>query len=275
MLERVSERIGIVTGSGKLPGIAVSEALLGSVPFKVYTTDDSVKLPSVTYDIESVKIEKFGRLLKLLKKDKITQLVILGKMYKDVLLRDIGFDLKALSVIRKMKNKSDHTLYTAIATEIEKAGIEILPQTSLLKTLVAQEKFYTKGKLSKEQQSDIDFGLVQAVKLSELDIGQTVVVSRGIVLAVEALEGTDATIRRGGSLAKQGSAVVCKATRTTQDIRFDIPTIGLTTLKTMQKYNCTVLAVEAGRTLLVDQQKMVETAEKSGIIIVAKSILRR
>jgi len=266
------ERIGIVTGGGALPSIAVSEAISSDTPFKVYVSDDSVKLPDGSYEAEPVKIEKFGRLLKLLQKDRITKLVIIGKMYKDVLLRDIGFDLKALSVIRKMKNKSDHTLYSAIASEIEKIGIKILPQTALLKSLVAQEKFYTKGKLSKEQLSDIDLGLSKAVKLSELDIGQTVVVSRGIVLAAEAMEGTDETIRRGGRLAKQGGAIVCKATRKTQDIRFDIPTIGLATLKTMQKNRCAVLAVEAERTLLVDQQKMIEIAEKSGITILARKI---
>ena len=197
---------------------------------------------------------------------------IVGKVTKKVFFKDLPFDLKSLSVLRKMVNKNDHEIFSVIAKEIENLGIEIFSQTRFLKSLLADEGVLSRKKPDKKQMSDIEHGLSMASGLSELDIGQTVVVSNGVVWAVEAMEGTDETIERAGRLMNNRECVVCKSSRRNQDFRFDIPTVGIQTLETMKKNNAKVLAVEAGRTLIVSKKEFIQRANELGIVITSRNL---
>jgi DUF1009 family protein len=157
----------------------------------------------------------------------------------------------------------------AVAEELAKEGIEIVSSTSYLPELLAPPGCLTRKRPSKAEEKDISFGWEIAKEIGRLDIGQCVVVRRKTVLAVEAIEGTNSTILRGGELARE-KAVVVKVSKPNQDLRFDVPSVGLETVKTMAKVNATVLAVESGKTLIFDRQEMINYADEVGISVISR-----
>jgi len=162
----------------------------------------------------------------------------------------------------------DDGILSTVAKELLKEGIEIVSSTIYLPELLAPEGCLTKRRPSKEEEEDIKFGWKMAKEIGRLDIGQCVVVKRKTIIAVEAIEGTDETIIRGGKLAKE-KAVVVKVSKPMQDLRFDLPTVGLNTVKVMDKVKASVLAIEAGKTIIFDKEDMISFANKKGISIVS------
>ena len=156
-----------------------------------------------------------------------------------------------------------------IVEQMEEIGITILDQTIFIKNLMVQKGLLTKKELTESQKQDIEYGFNIAKQMGGLDIGQSVVMKDRMILAIEAIEGTDRCIKRGGKLAKGKNAVVVKVSKPAQDKRFDIPAVGLRTVKTMKKYGANVLALESGETIIADQEQMVKYANKHNITIVA------
>ncbi len=193
--------------------------------------------------------------------------VFLGTITKTQIFRDVLPDLKGLTLWNKIDRKQDDAILRAIAGTLEKEGIKVLESTLYLRHLLFPVGVITRKKPNKNQRLDIKFGWQNARAIGKLDIGQCVVVRNCTVLAVEAIEGTDATILRGGALAKE-QAVVVKVKKPGQDFRFDLPATGLTTIRSLQQVQGAVLAVEAGQTLLFDKELMIEEANKAGIVIV-------
>jgi len=214
-----------------------------------------------------------GEILKILdtlKQENVKQLTFIGKVSKEILFRNPKLDKRAIEMLKKAVKLNDDSVMLILVEELEKHGIEVIDQTLFIKELLVKENVFTKLKPTNEQLIDIDYGFQIAKEMGRLDIGQTVVVQNKMILAVEAIEGTDKAITRGAKLAnKAKAAVVVKVSKPTQDKRFDIPTVGLRTLKTMKRYGANVLAVEAGETFIVEEEKMINFANRHKMVVVA------
>ncbi len=267
------ENVGLLAGIGTLPGEFLDAAHLQG--YRVICiavipgTDPELKEKAdVYYEISAFKLNK---IIKTLVKENVKEVTLLGKVTKEWLYKDhVMPDLRAIKLLNHLRkqNFKDDTITLAIVDELKKDGISVLDQTKYLKPLMPGPQVFTKKQPTKDQWEDIKFGFDAAKTIGAMDLGQTVVVKDRAVMAVEAIEGTDACIKRGGLLAREG-AVVVKTAKPGQDSRFDVPAIGLTTLKSMLESKCTVLAIEAHRTLFAEKEKVLEMAEREGIVILA------
>ncbi len=263
-------RIGLIAGSGQFP-IIFSKAAK-SKGFAIYAVaylkeaDD--RLLDYVDDIEWMHLGQVKRLIKFFKKNNISEAVMIGAIKKTRMFSDLKPDTKAISILTGMKHTHDDGLLRAFAGVLEKEGIRIQESTFLLPNLLAQKGCWTKRKPNRNEKSDVDLGWSLAKEIGRLDIGQCLVIECGSVLAVEAIDGTDATIKRGGKLGK-GESVVIKVCKPNQDKRFDIPAVGAQTVKTMYEAGVKVLAIEAKKAVVFDKEEMVALANKYGITIIA------
>jgi len=263
-------RIGVIAGSGQFP-IIFSKAAKSKgyeVFAAAYLNEADSALNNWVDAIEWFHLGQIKRLIKFFKKNNINDVVMLGGIKKTKMFLDVRPDIKAISLIAGMRHTHDDGILRAFAGFLEKEGITIRSSTFLLPSLLAKEGCWTKRKPNRSEKNDIQFGLKLAREIGRLDIGQCIVVGGGSVLAVEAIDGTDATIKRGGKLGK-GNAVVIKICKPNQDLRFDIPAVGLHTIRTMNESGARVLAIESGKVVAFDQNEMIEIADKCGISIVA------
>ncbi|EMO09638.1 PF06230 family protein [Leptospira borgpetersenii str. Noumea 25] len=207
--------------------------------------------------------------MKLCKRYDIDRLLLLGKVKKEIIFKNLKFDVKAISLLARMINKHDYSIFKTASEEFSKEKIAIISQKTYLQSLFLPEGRFTKKVLNKKELEDVSFGMEYAEKMAELDIGQTVIVLDKSVLAVEAVEGTDSAIRRGGSFAKKRKATVCKSSKPDQDHRFDLPTVGENTLRIMHENNCETLALRMGETIIVHPKEFINLAEKLKINILS------
>jgi hypothetical protein len=266
------DSIGIIAGGGQFPLLFIEAAHKAGrrvvvVAHKGETDEEVVRAADA---VCWVKLGQLGKLISFFKKEGVGETVFLGTITKTQIFRDILPDLKGISLWNKIDRKQDDAILRAIAETLELEGIKVLESTLYLRHLLFPIGVITKKKPSKMQCRDIEFGWQNARAIGKLDIGQCVVIRDCTVLAVEAIEGTDATILRGGALAKE-KAVVVKVKKPGQDFRFDLPATGLTTIRSLQRVKGAVLAVEAGQSLIFDRELMVEEANKAGIVVVGVS----
>lgn len=264
-------RLGIIAGGGELPLIGMKEALSqGEDPIFLSVIESEFQFGAFPEREIPIHIGQIGRLLKLCKQNSIDRLLLLGKVKKEILFKNLKVDLKGISLLAKMYNRHDYSIFKTVADEFLKEGIEIISQKKYLQTLLLPEGRYTKKKLTKDELADVEFGMKYAEAMASMDVGQTVVVLDRVVLSVEAVEGTDAAIIRGGSFAKaKVRACVCKSSKPGQDDRFDLPTAGIGTLEIMKKNNCGTLAIRTGETIIVNPGEFIKTAEKYKIHILS------
>jgi len=266
------EKLGLIAGMGGLPlALAVEARKMGHYIVAIALqppADESLK--PLADEFHKISVGRFGGLLSLLKKQSITNVVMAGKIPKTLLYENkasIIPDLKAVKLLFSLKNHSDDTIMGAVVRELENKGITVHKTTDFTKDLLVPEGIMTSRKPSKKDLQDIDFGWGVARNIGGLDIGQTVVVKNLAVMAVEAIEGTDKTISRGGKLADK-DGVVIKVSKPQQDMRFDVPVVGIETLRTMKKVSARVLALEAGKCIIVEREKFIKEADKSGIVVI-------
>lgn len=265
------KKIGLIAGVGRLPvefaraarGMGVHVIGIGVLP------EVDPELAQVANSYEYVNIAKLDRIFKLLKREKVTEITLLGKINKELVYAHKELpDLRVLKIFSRLKNFSDDTLTLALVDELAAEGISVLDQTELLRPLMPQPGILSKRQPTEAELADMRFGLTMAKKIGGLDIGQTVVVKNRAIMAVEAIEGTDACIRRGGQLGR-GGVTVAKSAKPQQDMRFDVPGVGPDTIDSMILAGAVALVIEAGRTLVVDREKMIEKADQHSITIVA------
>ena len=211
---------------------------------------------------------EINRIEKILMDEEIKQATFLGKVPKSVLLKPYKFDKRALELLKSLKRLNDDEVMLLIVREFEKAGITVLDQTIFIKNLMIPAGVLGKHKPTEKQMTDVNYGFWLAKEMGGVDVGQSVVIKDKMIMAVEAIEGTDVCIKRGAKLAKRDACVI-KVSKPKQDKRFDIPAVGLRTLKTMKRYKANLLAVEANETIIVDQEKVIEYADKHNIVIMA------
>ena len=203
-----------------------------------------------------------------LKAEGVKQKTLLGKVSKTVLLKRPKFDQRAVEFMKKAVRLNDDKVMLMIIEEFEKIGITILDQTLFIKNLMIPSGVLGKVQPTASQIDDVNYGYWLAKEVGKLDIGQSVVIKDKMIMAVEAIEGTDNCIKRGCKIAKKNGRIV-KVAKPSQDKRFDIPAIGLRTLRTMKKYKADLIAVEAGETIIVDQEEVVKFANTHNIVIMA------
>ncbi len=233
-----------------------------------YINEASKDLSNHVKFIKWLYLGQVGRLVKFFKTHGITSAVMMGTVKKTRIFTDIKPDFKALSFIARRKNGHDDSILTAFADLLEKEGIQIKPSTFLFPELISEKGCWTGRKPDRAEKKDIMTGWKMARGIGRLDIGQCIVISNGSVLAVEAADGTDATIKRGAGLA-DGSAVVVKLSKPGQDLRFDLPSSGCETIKIMHKAGASVLVLEAGKSIAYDRNEMIELADRYNIAILA------
>ncbi len=262
-------KVAIISGDGNLP-ILAAEALKekGVETISIVFNENEVKarLEKIVSKVYLTGIAKVGKVLSIFKKEGITHLLMIGKMDKTVLDGgNLKPDLRALWILFRLKNRNNDTIHYAVVKEFESRGITIMSQSEVLAKIVPEVGVYSKSKPTKAMMKDIEFGYTVACELGRLDVGQTVVVKKLNVMAVESAEGTDKTIARGCTLAVE-DAVVVKAAKPQQDDRFDLPVVGMASFKAVVENKGKVLAVEAGKTLVVGLQECIEFANNNDMI---------
>lgn len=271
------KHIAVLAGAGSLPLLTAQEVTRAQLPLTILAIKEEETSPQLENNFPesffSVSVGEFAKVKKILKERNVTHLILIGKVRKELLFRpQLQIDAETKKLLESMQNWVDDAFFYALLSEFTKMGIEVLPQSTFLLDLTLKEGQYSGETLTKTQKEDIRFGMYYASKIGELDIGQTVVVHNRAVLAVEAIEGTDLCLQRAGEVTHKKGGIVCKTQKKKQDLRFDIPTVGLTTLEVMKENGLHVLAVEAERTFVVSPKEMIERAQKLGIVLYAGKI---
>jgi DUF1009 family protein len=265
----MTSKIGIIAGGGQFPYLFAEAAKKAGrqVVIIAHKGETHPGLETVADRFCWIKLGQLGKIIKFFHSEQVKETVFLGTITKTRIFRDVLPDLKGLSLWNKIDVRQDDSILRAFADELEKEGIQVLDSTLYLQHLLFPPGILSRKKPNEGQRRDIDFGYRMARAIGKLDIGQCVVVRDMTVVAVEAIEGTDAAIRRGGMLARE-NAVVVKVKKPEQDFRFDLPAIGPKTIESMQEVKAGVLAVEAGQSLLFDRETVICQADKAGIAVV-------
>jgi DUF1009 family protein len=269
----IKSSIGIIAGTGDLPRIIARDARERG--FKVFTIAlenlASPDLSRVSDEIKWINVGKLGELIDTLKELDVKEAIMAGKVSKTLLYKSkITPDLRAVKLLFSLKDKSDDSILNAITRELEKEGIHVIDTTAFSPHLLTPEGVLTDDPPTMDEWKDIEFGWKIAKEIGRLDIGQTIVVKGQAVMAVEAIEGTDEAILRGGKLSGEG-AVVIKVSKPHQDMRLDVPVIGMNTLKSMIEVRARVIAVEAHKSMIINRERLIKEAEESGISVVGIS----
>jgi DUF1009 family protein len=262
--------LGLIAGNRSLPLEFARQARAAGVKHLVAVAFENETDPALAEFVDEIVWLKVGQLSKMISAFTgrgIKQCVMVGQIAPKNLF-DLRPDLRAMSLALRLKERNAHTIFGAIADELKKDGVELIEATPWLKPLMPAVGFHLGPKLSDERRADVEFGFRIAKEISRLEIGQTVVVKNGAVLAVEGFEGTDKCLARGGELAgKDGGAVAVKVAKASHDMRFDIPCIGAQTLETCAASGVAVLALESGRTLLLEQEACARLASRHKITV--------
>ncbi len=266
----LEQKQALIAGDGQLPvRMAENAAKNGLEVICISLSNDNFKdLKKVCSKVYSAAPGEVLKIKKILQDEEVKQLTFLGKVHKGLILRRPKFDARAIEVLKEAKKLNDDQVMLLIVKELESIGVTVLDQTLFIKNLMIPAGVLGNLKPTDEQINDVQYGYAMAKEMGKLDIGQSVVIKDKMIMAVEAIEGTDKCIERGGRIAKNGGVVV-KVAKPQQDKRFDIPAIGLRTLKTMHKFKLSVIAVEANETIIVEQEEVINFANKHNIVIMA------
>jgi DUF1009 family protein len=264
------EILGIVAGNGVYPRKLADSARKAGVKRIVaaaFSNETNPALGQHVDVIEWLRVGQLSRLLNFFREQQVHHAIMAGQIAPKNLF-DLRPDWKALLVLAKIKQRNAESIFAAIADELAKIGVDLLPATSFLEDQLAPAGLIAGPKLSRREEEDIDLGWKMAKEIARLDIGQTVIVKNGTVLAVEAFEGTNDAIKRGGALARKG-ALMIKVAKPNQDMRFDVPVIGVETIKVAAESKIRVIAIEAGKTLVLEHGAIVDLAKRANISIIA------
>ena len=262
------QKLGLIAGYGSFP-LELAEELTGQgieIHVVAVREETSPDIERYAASVCWLHVGQVGGMLKAFKAVGVTQAIMAGKVRKLHLFRNFRPDLTAIKGLAGLLDRRDDTIMNAVADLLAKGGIQLLSQLTYAGDMLAGSGHMFGPKPGKEALKDMEFGLQQASGIAALDIGQTVVVQNCAVLAVEAIEGTDEAIRRGGELGS-GKAVVIKVAKPNQDVRFDVPAIGPDTLEAMHASGCKALAVQADLTLILDREKFAQRAKRLRISV--------
>jgi DUF1009 family protein len=263
-------KFGLIAGNGKFPFMVVEGARRSGVPLVVAAIREETD-PEMDQRADRVKwigIGQLGRMIRFFKEEGVEKAIMAGQVKHVQIFSRAVPDARMLRVLLKLPRRNTDSLIGAIASELESEGIELVDSTCFLQDSLPQSGTLTRREPSKQEREDINYGLEIAREIARLDLGQTIVVRGQACVAIEAMEGTDETIRRAGQLAK-GRLTVVKVAKPNQDMRFDVPVVGVPTIEAMVDAGATCLCITPGKTLMFDRDQMIQKAEKNKVSIVA------
>jgi hypothetical protein len=262
---------GLIAGNGRFPFLVLEGARSQGIEMAVIAIKEEAapELESQTKRLHWVSLGELSKTIELLHKEGVTQAVMAGQVKHTKIFSSIRPDWKLAKLLFALPRKNTDALIGAVAKVLEDEGIKLVDSTLFLKPLVPEPGVLTKRAPNEDEAADIEYGLGVARQIAGMDIGQTVVISDKACVAVEAMEGTDETIARAARLATGKRLVVVKVSKPKQDMRFDVPVVGLPTIQQMRDCGATALAVDAGRTLFFDREKLIELANHAGIAVQA------
>jgi len=263
--------LGIIAGNGVYPRLladAARKAGVKKIIAAAFTDETDPVLVQHADVIEWMRVGQLNRLLKFLNEHKVHHAIMAGQIAPKNLF-DLRPDWKALLLLGKLKERNAESIFAAIANELTRIDVELLPATTFLEDCLVPAGLIAGAKLSRREEEDVDLGWKIAKEIARLDIGQTVMVKNGTVVVVEAFEGTNEAIRRGGALAREG-AVIVKVAKPNQDMRFDVPVIGRETISVAAEAKIRVIALEAGRTLLLEKDEVILAAQRAKITVLGR-----
>ena len=261
--------IGVIAGNGIYPESFIRAARSRGVRLVIAAFKEETQegLAELVQAIKWFRVGQLGGVIQFFQKEGVSEAIMVGQIAPRNLF-DLWPDLRTLKVLHTVKERNAESLFGAVANELEKEGIALLPATTFLEDQIAKEGLIFGPSLDKRAWEDVEFGKKIVKQTSALDIGQSIVVRRGTVLAVEAFEGTDACIQRGGLLGKGRDVTLVKVSKPKQDMRFDVPVIGPTTIDSCQQAGVGVIAVEAGRTLFLGGEEIAKKCAEGKISVV-------
>ena len=270
-------KLGLIAGNGRFPFLVLDAARsmghdVTVVALKEETFKDleeaAAKPPRAAF--HWISIGQLGTCLRILKDAGVKQAVMAGQVKHTKIFGGVVPDLKLMSVLARLPFRNTDSLISAVADVLKDEGVELLDSTALLQPMLAGAGVLTGRAPNEDQQKDLDFGYRMADAIAALDIGQTIAVKHQAVVAVEAMEGTDAAIARAGDLAGPGCTIV-KVAKPKQDMRFDVPVVGLATIQAMRRAGAAVLSIDAGKALLFDREPFFASAAEAGIVVVGRA----
>ncbi len=264
------KKLGIIAGTGELPVLLARAAIAQNrEPVVIQITKSSTqRFAGIAHEVHTYGVGQIQKIAHTLLDSGVEEVVIIGKVEKNILLHPFQIDTTTIKILVQNRREKPATIVNAALNYLESTGLTILPQDRYLQDLLPHPNVLTKRQPTESQWKDIEFGITTARQIANMDIGQTVVVKNQIVLAIEAIEGTDATIQRGGTLGRKGT-VVAKAAAANHDFRVDVPTVGQQTLSALHQIKAAVLAVEAQRTFVMDPEILIQQADRWKIAVVA------
>lgn len=262
------ERLGLIAGNGKFPIIFAQEAKRrkAEVVAVALQEETSPELNKLVDKIYWIQVGQLKKLIEIFKKENIDQVVMAGQVRQELIFKNLNLDELSQNLLKNIKDRRGDSLLKATAQVLENAGIKLINSFTFLENLLPQKGLLTKAAPSKNQEQDIAFGRGIAKALADLEIGQSVVIKDKAVVALEAMEGTDRVIKRGAELAGAGTVII-KMSKHSQDMRFDIPVVGPSTIKTLVESKAAALAIEAGRSLIIDKETCLRLANEHDIVI--------
>ena len=263
--------LGIIAGNGVYPRLLAAAARKAGVEKIIAAAFRDETDPALEQHVdllEWMRVGQLNRLLKFFRGENIHQVIMAGQIAPKNLF-DLRPDWKALMLMSKLKQRNAESIFAAVADELATVDVHLLPATTFLENSLAPSGLVAGPKLSRQEEDDVGFGWKIAKEIARLDIGQTIVIKNGTVVAVEALEGTNDAVKRGGGLAREG-AIVVKVAKPNQDMRFDVPVIGVETIRIAAEARVRVIAVEAEKTLLLERDAIIDLARRAKISIVAR-----
>jgi len=269
-------RLGLIAGNGRFPFLVLSAARAAgdnvtiiAIREEAFAALEELAARPPRADLHWVSLGHLGTWLSLLKDADVTRAVMAGQVKHTKLFTDIVPDMTAMGVLMKLKSRNTDAIISGVADLLKDNGITLLDSTTYLTPLLAKEGLLTRRAPNADEQADLVFGYAVADTIAGLDIGQTIAVKSAAVVAVEAMEGTDAVIARAAELAGTGVRVI-KVAKPKQDMRFDVPVVGVSTIEAMAAAGATLLSVDAGRTLMIDGDAIFKAADEAGISIVGR-----
>jgi DUF1009 family protein len=271
-------RLGLIAGNGRFPFLVLDaarhsgyEVTVVAIKEEAFPDLESVAARPPTAPLHWVSLGQLGKCISVLKNAGVTRAVMAGQVKHTKLFSDIVPDMTLLGVVMKLKSRNTDALISAVADVLRDNGIELVDSTAFLTPLLAKPGVLTERQPTEEERADLEFGYQIADAIAGLDIGQTIAVKAAAVVAVEAMEGTDLVIARAGQLAGRGVRVV-KVAKPNQDMRFDVPVVGVSTIQAMKEAGATALSVDAGKTLMIDGDAIIAAANEEGIAIVGRAV---
>ena len=265
-------RYGLIAGNGRFPFLVLEAARSQGIDMVVAAIKEETS-PDIERQARTVhwlSLGQLGKLIKTFKTEGVTKAIMAGQVKHKQIFSGILPDLKMMQVLASLATRNTDSLIGAVARVLEDEGIHLIESTLFLEPLLPRPGVLTKRPPSEDEQKDLEYGYKLARELGRLDVGQTVVVADAACVAVEAMEGTDAVIQRAASLANGRALRVVKLAKPNQDLRFDVPVIGIPTVEVLRRSGATAMAIEAGKTLMIDRDELLREADAAAITIVAR-----